>query len=393
MLNIQEPPKAVSSFALFQLAFRPFFLFAPLFALLGLVMWIMHYAGWYLSQSYWGPQTLHSHEMLYGFTVAIISGFLLTAAKTWTGLNTISGRPLIGLFLLWVAGRMAPWLSIPGAWVAIIDLSFLLVVSLALAIPVIKARQMRNFIFIPILLSLWFGNALMHAQQLGLTQSGLHIGLYLGVDLVILMIVVMGGRVIPFFTERGVGRPIQRILTLDVAAIISAIIYVIVHQTGFTGLPIALASLSALLIQGFRVITWHHKQIWKLPILWVLHVSYYWLLIGYALMAGAAWGYWSPFLALHALTIGGVSGMILGMIARVSLGHTGRLLAPPVLVVVGFLLISLSAAVRVFIPLILPELYSSTAVLSGILWIISMLCFVASYAGILIRPRIDGLTG
>ena len=392
MINIKENPANDNSLTFFKMAFRPFFLLAPVSALVLIVMWVSHYAGWFLSSNYWQGFNGHSHEMIYGFAVAIVAGFLLTAARTWTGLETIKGRPLMLLVLIWLLGRMLPWIDINKEIIAIVDLAFIPLVVIALAIPIIKVRQKRNFIFLPILTFLWIGNLLMHLQQLGITDSGSHIGIYLGVDLIILLIVTLGGRVIPMFTGNGIGENIPRNPRLDVLAILSTLFFVIAHQVNFQGPLLLIACSMAFVVHSIRAWGWHHSKIWTKPLVWILHVSYYWIVLGFGLMAGAIMGYWSLFIALHAFTVGGISGMILGMISRVSLGHTGRALEPPRLVVVGFILIPLASLIRVLIPLFIPSLYSATVIVSGFLWALAMLLFVISYSAILMKPRADDLT-
>ena len=147
MINIQENPKQDISATFFKMAFRPFFLLAPVSALVLIVIWVSHYAGWYLHSNYWQGFNGHSHEMIYGFAMAIIAGFLLTAARTWTGLETIKGRPLMLLVLIWLLGRVLPWIDINKEIIAVVDLAFIPFVVIAIAIPILKVRQKRNFIF------------------------------------------------------------------------------------------------------------------------------------------------------------------------------------------------------------------------------------------------------
>ncbi len=393
MLNIQQAPAIPKSFALFNLAFRPFFLLGPLVAVLGLMLWIFHYAGWYLNENYWGALSYHSHEMIFGFAVAIISGFLLTAARNWTGLAVISGWKLATLVGIWLLGRALPWLAVPGIWVAVADLLFLPLVIIVLAIPVIKVRQWRNIIFIPVLSLLWLGNLLMHRQQLGWSAIGSHVGLYLGVDVIILLIIIMGGRVIPMFSGNGIGEKIARTPRLDRLMIATGLIYLIAHQFGFMGWTLAIASLFAFVTHSSRLFIWYRAKIWSVPLVWILQLSYGWIILGFLLMTLAALGYLSPFIALHAFTVGGISGMILGMISRVSLGHTGRPLLPPTLVVISFMVLQIAAMMRVIIPLFLPRMLSAAVIVSGFLWMLAVLGFVISYGKMLIKPRIDGLPG
>ncbi len=393
MLNIQEPPNTTSGFALWELPFRPFFLLAPLFALFDLLMWVSHYAGWWLTENYWGGVSAHSHEMIFGFALTVICGFLLTAAKTWTGYMTLHGRGLAALTLLWVAARIAPWLPLPKLLVASLDLAFLPIVILVLGRVLIAARQKRNYIFLPLLLLFWIGDLMMHGQQLGWWSGGAHRGLYLGIDLVLLMIVLLGGRVIPFFTEKGLGVKFKLDMRRDIIAIGSFVAFAIVQQIEFRGSLLLVMAAIAFVANLWRVSGWYHHRIWSTPLLWILHLSYYWFVLGLLLMALSSYGVVSPLLALHAFTAGTISSMILGMTSRVSLGHTGRLLQPPGVIIVAYVLLQIAAVVRVFVPMLLPSLYSAAVALSGLIWIAAFALFVISYGPMLLKPRVDGMPG
>lgn len=391
MINIQDNSET-NRFALFDLAFRPFFLLSSLVASVGLLVWIFYYSGWYFSQTYWNGSSYHSHEMIYGFVMGIVAGFLLTAARVWTSRETVSGVSLILLVILWLLGRIAPWTHWPGLYIAIIDLSFLPIVIFYLAKPIVQIRQWRNIGFIPILLLMWSGNLLMHLQHLGITQWGAHRGLYLGVDVILLLIVVMGGRVIPMFSGNGIGVNIPRTPTLDKLCIFSTLIFIVLHQMAFQGWGLFAAALLAFIIQSYRSVLWYRNLIWTAPLVWILQLSYIWILTGFLLTALASLNLISPFLALHAMTVGGMSGMILGMIARVSLGHTGRPLQPSKVVVVSFYLLQLSALIRVFLPLLMPDFTAAAVIVSGFLWALAFVGFVVSYFKILIRPKVTYAT-
>jgi uncharacterized protein involved in response to NO len=392
MLNIHEP-QSTGRFALWQLAFRPFFLLGPLMALWDMGMWVAHYSGAWLFASYWQGMAAHSHEMIYGFAMAIVSGFLLTAARNWTGRDTVNGSPLAWLVAVWLAARILVWMPVPRLLIAAVDLAFLPLVAFHLGRVLLPARQKRNYLFLPILTLFWLGNAMMHLDRLGYWPGMAHHGLYLGVDMLLVLISVLGGRVIPFFTERGAGVPVKRRPKLDVAASLLMLAYALTHQVAYAGTAIASVAALALTAQAWRWLGWWVKGVWQVPLLWSLHLAYGWILIGLAMTVVQPWVTMDPWLPVHAMTAGGISGMILAMMARVSLGHTGRLLQPPMAVVVAFVFLHVAAAFRVFLPLIQPDWKMAAVVLSGSLWVLAFALFVGAYGPMLVKPRVDGLPG
>jgi uncharacterized protein involved in response to NO len=399
MLKVHsEPPKpklASGTSTLLALGFRPFFILAGLSALTLLTIWLGAWSGAFPVSDYYGIIGWHSHEMLFGYTTAVVAGFLLTAVRNWTGVNTPSGMPLGLLALLWLVGRVLPLLgnAVPSALIALVDLSFLPAVALAIQPALWQGQQKVNRIFVPLLLVMAIANLLVHLQALGYTDTAAQ-GTDMMLYLVVFLVLLLGGRVIPFFTEAVVpGHKSKRWPALEIAAMGIMIALVVVQPIYPAPWLTGLIATAAALIQLVRLSGWHSPQVWKTPILWVLYSALIWIVIGLALTGLAGAGLVVPSLAKHALTVGGIGTLTLGMMARVALGHTGRPIAPVRLIEFSFILINIATALRVFGPMILAEKYNLWVHISGGLWIISFLLFTIVYLPMLMKPRADGKEG
>jgi uncharacterized protein involved in response to NO len=387
-----HPP--LTGWAPFALGFRPFFLAAGLYAVLMMGVWLLVLRG-SLIPGELTPPLWHGHEMLFGFAVAVIAGFLLTAAQNWTGLPMPSGTPLAALFLLWLAGRLGFLIpGLPVVLVAWVDLAFLPVLALALAVPVLRARQLHNYPFPLMLLVLACANALVHGDALGWTPGTARLGLHLAVYAVVAMMTVMGGRVIPSFTDNKLGSRARRWTAIEwllpfatLGALATALIAPVSPVTA------ALAATAAA-GHGIRLAGWHTRKLWSVPLLWILHLGYAWIVLGFALLALSAAGLGvTSSNALHAFTAGAIGALTLGMMARVSLGHTGRMLEPPPLMTWAFIAINCAALVRVALPLVFPDAYAAGMTVAGLLWIAAFGGFAVRYVPMLLRPRVDGKPG
>ncbi len=399
MLNISEPNPAIASkIALWQLGFRPFFLGAGIFSVIAMIAW----AGLYLSQ--WplpllGIDTIlwHAHEMLFGYVLAVIAGFLLAAVKNWTGQQTLNGWKLGVLFSVWAGARLLPLLNIGSIEIiALLDCLFILLTAVAVAIPVIKVKQWTQLGVLAILFLFLIANLFYYAGLLDLVENGARIGIYSAFYLVLMMIFVMGRRVIPFFIERGVSQPVS--LTnrkwLDVSTLVLLIalwfVDVIYLQTETVGV---LATI-LFVLHSIRLYDWHIRALWKSSMLWVLYCAYGFLTLGFALKAASVWLDVATTLSLHAFTVGGIGTLTLGMMSRVTLGHTGRnIQQPPRGLAIAFALLLIAAFSRVFLPLLLPGLYTMWVAISQLLWIGGFGLFVILFMSMLIKPRIDGQPG
>ena len=380
---------------IFALGFRPFFLLAGWLAILLMAFWVPVFVGGVASDIYYAQIDWHSHEMIFGYTVAVIAGFLLTAVRNWTNTPTPSGLPLAGMGALWLIARILPILvAIFPRWlIAAADLAFLPTFAIGIAVPLLKNNEKQNLIFLPLLAVLWSADLLVHADVLGLAPNLARKGVFLGLDVIILVIVIMGGRVIPFFTERALSVLLKRWRIVEWLSPLSVILFLVAEL--FRPDSVTSASLAALAAcaNGARLAGWYTPRYWRVPLLWVLHLGYGWIILGFYLKAGTALGLVPPQFTIHAFTVGGIGVLTLGMMARVSLGHTGRPLKVGAAMTSAFVLINLAAVGRGLLPPFFPQFFSQLIVASGVFWIAAFTIFIIVYTPILIQPRVDGRPG
>ncbi len=382
---------------LWRLGFRPFFLAGTVFAALAMPLWLGVLAGWWPAwQPAGGALAWHRHEMLFGFGAAIIAGFLLTAAQNWTGRPALSGAPLAALAGLWLAARLA-WLLGAPLWLLIpLEIAFLPAVAVVLGRMLWAVRQVRNYPIVGVLALLTLADLLVLAGLAQANDAWQRQGVIAALWLVAVMMGLIGGRVIPFFTQRGLGRTAQvpALPWLEWGALSGLVLLALLSASGLALAAQAwLGALFALvaLLHGVRLARWHDAGLWRVPLLWSLHLAYAWLVL--ALAGQALWHFGllgNASLALHALGVGGMGGLILAMVARVSLGHTGRPLQPPRAMAWAFALLNLGAAARVLLPPFFPL---GSLHLAGAAWVAAFTLFVWHYAPMLCRPRLDGQPG
>ncbi|MCG8086501.1 MAG: NnrS family protein [Candidatus Thiodiazotropha taylori] len=387
------PDSSAKGFALFALGFRPFFLLAGLSGLSLMLLWLWFWLGT-TQFSHYSLIGWHSHEMLFGFSLAIIAGFLLTAVRNWTGLDTPTGRPLALLAGLWIAGRLLPLMpsSLVGLFV-VIDLLFLPALIAALSRPLVKAENRINRLFIPLLAVMAIANLLYHLEALGLLLTS-GSGISLMTNSILLLLIFVGGRVLPFFTEKAVAGSTPRFSKQREQAVYALFLLWALSDLLLPNSWLAmLAALGAAITQAWRLYDWHHPQVWKKPILWILYAGLAWLVIGFLLKAMAQIELFADNLATHALTAGAIGVTTLGMMARVALGHTGREIDANRTMALAFILINIAVVIRVFVPLTGLLSYQTCITLSAVAWSICYLLFSMIYLPILIRPRIDGRPG
>ena len=377
---------------LFGLGFRVFFAMAGLSALILIVLWNAIFKGNLTIDHYFADNYWHAHEMLLGYSVAVIAGFLLTAVKNWTGKPTLTGDKLAGLALLWLYGRILPFYAglLPNALIAAIDFAFLPVLAYQISKPIIQAKQFKSLVFVALLLTLTLGNILIHAEILELCQNTAWIGIQLVVGTIIIMILILAGRVFPFFVEKGLhGTLIIRNPLLDALSIGSAFTVFAMQLGAISGNLLALTAIFSVIVNSVRLAGWYVQRIWYVPLLWILYIGYGWIILGFILTALSAYSWILPSLALHAFTVGGIGALTLGMMARVSLGHTGRALRVSNAMAIGFILINLAALLRVLLPLALSNWYNILIYASTLSWLAAFSLFMFVYAPILTSPRID----
>ncbi len=396
LLNINEQQPTLKRFALFELGFRPFFLLAGVSAVVLMSLWLLMWSGWMERPLYYPGNWWHIHEMLMGYTSVVIVGFLLTASRNWTGVQTLHGNWLAALTGLWVIARILPFTPASGTWIAVIDLAFLLFSGIAVAIPVLRVKQYKNMIFTPIVVGLFIANLLMHLQLLGLASDTAIIGQRMAIALIVVLIMVMGTRVIPFFIENGTGQrgATRHYHAVEIAGTVVTCAWALYYTFFGDDLISGSAALVAAVLLAIRAAGWHLNALWRVPLLWILYLGFLWVPIGLLMHFMTAMGWTTSSYAIHALTSGAFGIITLGMMSRVILGHTGRELKHSTALVVAFVFILITPLFRL-LPAIpaFAENYYFMIHMAGGFWFLAFLVFVFRYASMLVKPRVDGRPG
>ena len=396
-MNVIDRRQALTIMPLFRLGFRPFFLLGSLLAMIAIPLWIMALDGWFVGwQPTGGWLAWHRHELIFAFAAAIIAGFLLTAVQTWTGVPGLSGRALMVLTLLWVAARIAWLLPLPIELIIVLDGLFLPLVAAQMARSVWPVRQMRNYPLVVVLTLMAIANGVTLygiATADDMLQRQATVG---GLWFVAAIMTMIGGRVIPFFTQRCLLRKegVTAWPKLDWFLLLGTALVAIVLMLGWGLKPsvwVGLLFAGLAVGQLIRTLRWYDSGVWGVPLLWSLHIAYAW--IGIACAAMALWNFEvfaNMSLAVHALTVGAMGGLILSMIARVTLGHTGRQLLPPKSMTLAFILFNLGALARV---ILVDWAYMPGLWIAAVCWGLSFALYLWSYAPMLWQARVDGHPG
>lgn len=393
-----RPPAATPpGFALWALGFRPFYLLAAVFAALSVPLWALQFAGWLPHAVLQGP-TWHAHEMLFGFTLAVIVGFLFTAGRNWSGQPTPSGRTLMALALLWLAGRvlvLTPW----TAAAALANVAFPWAAAWFLGRALVAGGNRRNYFFVALLALLGVLAALVHAASwLGLQSRG-PAALQIGLDVVLLIMTIMAGRVIPMFTNNGVaGADASSHPLLEQAAVGSVLALLAFDTLQAAGLAppsglLTLLAAGAAAVHAARLWRWQPWKTFHTPLVWVLHLACAWIPLHLLLRAGAAAALLPSGPATHALTTGAIGLLTLAMMTRSARGHTGRPLRADRIDVASYLLVALAALLRVLPPLLWPAALVDAALWSALAWSAGWALFALHYGPWLCRARLDGRPG
>lgn len=398
LLQIDSPsparPDAPRGMALLRLGFRPFYLLGALFAALGVPLWVAFHAGALAPPGGIAPTVWHAHEMVFGFAVAIVTGFLFTAVRNWTNLPTPTGARLAGLCVLWLAARIA-YLSGASGIGLLVETAFLGLVGAALLAVLIRARNKRNYfvglLFVVLIAADWTFWAAAQGLIKGVDGgTAVRFALYL----IVMLTFVIAGRVVPMFTLSMVrGLRQFKDVRLDRAAIAIGAGAFVLDLTGANGVALAVVALLAAVLHGWRLAGWRPDATFGQPMLWILHAAYAWIPVGFLLMSAGALGFVPRSLAVHAFSTGVVGGLVIGMITRTALGHTGRMLVAGRSEVAMYALVQAAAVIRVLGPLLLPAQYPVPLVLSAGCWSAAFLLYVAVYGPRLSRPRVDGRDG
>ncbi|MCP4334111.1 MAG: NnrS family protein [Gammaproteobacteria bacterium] len=383
---------------LFALGFRPFYSLAAIFAAVSILFWLLSFTGVFSAGAYLRGIFWHSHEMVFGFAIAVMAGFLLTAVRNWTGLPTPTGLALAALAAVWLAGRMLI-ITGPLMLAAFVDVVFVPMLAVAIASPIIRSRNQRNYKIVVLLALISITNVVYHLASLGPLPSWLaYTTVITAIDLITILFAIVAGRVIPAFTKNAIPESQPRhAVWLEFLSFGSLVLIVVARvSSDWVSIPllvptaiIAVAAAS----HSLRLALWQPQLTLGNPLLWMMPVAYSWLpvalflraLAGYSVVGQGAW--------IHALTTGAISGLMLAMMMRSSLGHTGRPLVASGMDMSAYLLLQLAAIIRVAAGLFATELYQLVVVVSGVAWILAFGTFLTRYLPMLGQPRIDGRPG
>ena len=388
---MSEPSRGVFAHPVLGYGFRLFFILGALYSIISLLIWGGFYAGLATPPLFMvDPVSWHAHEMVYGYTMAIVAGFLLTAVANWTDSTPVRGFHLLGLGLLWLAGRIVMNfdLGFPAVVVLIFEGAFILALALSLSIPLLKTWDKRNFIFL-VLLSILFACDMLFLITKERTS------LYVAVIIIVTMISLIGGRIIPAFTvdaleERGEEAHETPQGKLDVLAILSLVLIILAlvfakqEETVLAG-----AAFISAIIHALRLRRYHTQRILDDPMVWILHVGYSWVILGLFLLCISALSFIPFSVALHAFTAGAIGSMTLGMMCRVTLGHTGRSKVATSLTKLSFYLMQCAIFIRIFGLLIAPDYSIEWIISSSTLWVLSFALYIWIYSPMLWKPDLD----
>ncbi|MBX3232471.1 MAG: NnrS family protein [Labilithrix sp.] len=382
-------PSAPSGYAIGRKGFRPFFLLAALFACVAVPVWLLVLFGKLAPPPTFDAVTWHAHEMLFGYTAAVIAGFLLTAVGNWTGRETATGPLLFALAGVWGLGRvvMTLPLHLPAGAIAAVDLAFLPLLAVVLARPLVATGNRRNFVMLAVLGVLAAANVAVHLASDAVTAQR---ALVVALDVVVFLCVVIAGRIVPMFTRNATqAEGIVSSPALDriaIVAMLGVLASDVVAPGSRAGVFVAGAAGVAVLARAAR---WGAQHTGRHPLLWILHAGHAWIAAGLLLRAAGA----PPSLATHALTLGAIGALTLGMMARVALGHTGRPLAAARATTAAFACITVAAVARVAGPALWPAAYTTTLAVAGTAWVLAFALYLAGHVPILVAPRADGKAG
>ena len=371
--------------------FRPFFLFGAIYAGLGILAWLPMFNGELELSTAFSPVDWHVHEMLYGYLPAVVTGFLLTAIPNWTGRLPLQGMPLLGLVTVWVAGRIAVTFSGEIGWLlaAIVDVSFLALVVAAIAREIVVGKNWRNLRVVGLVTFLVAGNIAFHveAHVRGTAEYGARIG----IAAIVLLIVVIGGRIVPSFTRNWLARESAGRLPAPFGRFDVAVI-------GVTAATLALwiaqpygrltaASLAVTAVLNFiRLARWAGDRTWRDRLVLILHIGYVFVPLGFLLASAAALGVVVPSAGVHAWTVGAAGTMTLAVMTRASLGHTGNALTASVVMQAIYAAVVIAALSRICASLE-PAWSEALLHIAAFAWCIAFFGFAASFGPMLVGWR------
>lgn len=386
----------------FQMGYRPFFFLGSLYAIVSVLLWALWYGYRPPPFHFFNALAWHAHEMIFGFALAIIVGFLLTASATWTKTRGLFGKPLLLLVVLWGAARVlmivSQYISSQALFVttSIVDLSLTVLSLIFLSPPILHARVWRNINILFLLTVFGLGNLLFHLQAHEIFIFDVSAATKIGVHAIALLLTIIGGRVIPFFTQNAnPDQSIKKFKLLEwlvMGGVIAAGLSDLLSLNRF----FEFSTFIFLIVGSLHIVRlwfWRSHCCADSPLLWILHVGYFWIgLFYFFLYLSEAYGFPARAISYHALTIGAMGVLIIGMMSRVSLGHSGRPLILPKGMLISYFSILLAGALRITIALV-PELYILGIRVVAALWILSFLVFLIYYSPIFFKVRPDGRPG
>lgn len=388
-----QAPPPLTGWPLLRLGFRPFYLLTALLACVSVPVWMAAFLG-YMPLALPMPALLwHGHEMLFGFAAGVIAGFLLTAVKAWTGFMTARGPLLGALVLLWLAGRIAA-VCAPYTVFAVVDMLFLPAVAIVLLRVLLLSGNKRNIPLISLLFLMSLANLCFHLAQLKVVGMDPLQPLYAELGLILMVVSVMTGRVVPMFTRNvtpglviHTSRPFE--LSLLAVTAVALLLWVVAAPAALVAAACAIAAV----LHAVRLYRWSPWVTLKRPILWILHLSYLWMPIGFAMLACAELGWMRATFAIHALTVGVVGGLIIGMLTRTARGHTGRPLQASRWETLAYALVLLATVIRAVVPALVPAFYPRALEISATFWAVAFAIYLVIYTPWLTRSRLDGKDG
>lgn len=377
---------------LWNLGFRPFYLLAALLAAVSVPLWVLQFSGW-LAHPVFEAASWHAHEMIFGYALAIVIGFLLTASRNWTGRPTPTGKSLMALAILWLLARVLP-LS-PWVWASlVVNVAVPWATAWALWKVLSAVKNRRNYFFVGWLVIMGGLTAWLHLQRAGVLAASSGETLSTALDVILFIVAVMAGRVVPMFSNNGVpGLGATRNTVVEQLALGSVLLLAGLDALGVQGAGMAAVLFLTMAIHGVRWLLWKPWGTRRNALVWVLHAAYFWLPVHLALRAGAQLQWWMPGAATHALTMGLLGMLTLGMMTRTALGHTGQPLRAGRAEESMYVLVMLAAAIRVSVPLLMPQHTLVAVQFAAVLWSVAFGVYLWRYTPLLTRPRADGQPG
>lgn len=373
-------------------AFRPFYLLGASYGPLLMVVWLGAYAGiWGMPVDPWFFLAWHGHELLFGFAAAIISGIVMTALPSWAGTAEITGERLAMLVALWLAGRLAMIAPLPPVLAAVLDCALFPAIAAVLLPQLLRVRNRWYLLLLPVLAALFAANVLFHAGRIAADAALTAFGLRLAIHAIVLLYVLKGGVLTPIFTgnalrEKGRG-DVPFILWLDVLAALTVVALAIADLAKLPAAWVGVAALAACVVHALRLARWRGWLVADVPLLWVMHLGYAWLVAAFGLKAAAELGGALPeMIWVHAFTVGSLGLMMLGLMTRVVLRHTGRPLRLPPAIVIGYLMVLAAALLRVAVMMF--GLDNAYLYASAVLWMAPFAIYLALFGAMLWSPSL-----